>query len=384
MNIFLKIKFGLKKPLYRAIELLLKFGNHGKAGKNILIVKIDRLGDFLLFSPAFALIKKAYPEHKITALVSPAGKAILDNLRFAGNIIVFDRKKFENNFLYRYKLLKGIGNAGFEKAIYPAYSREPIGDYLIKMSGAKERIGSGGDVSNISLNIKKKTDKWYTKLISQTGEAIHEIERNKEFLEGLGVKAGEYEIRLNIPEEDEKFAEEVLRSAENGKIIAIAPGAGDEKRKWSAENFIGLARKMLEYRDGGLIVILGGKEDVALGEKIKKTLGEKALNMTGKTSYPRLFALLKRADIFVGNDSGITHLASAAKTPTVEISCHPEGGIENHPNSPLRFGPYGVPNAILQPEPDEMCKDFCGERTARFINKITVDEAFEATKKLLR
>ncbi len=360
------------------------FGKRGSVGKKILVVKIDRLGDFLLFSPAFALVKKAYPEHKIIALVSLAGKAILDNLRIVDETIVFNRRKFENNFLHRYKLLKRLREGGFEKAIYPAYSREPIGDYLVKMSPAKERIGFDGDTSNIGREKKKKTDEYYTKLISQTNKAIHEIERNKEFLEKIGVQTDDYAIHLNISEEDEMFAEESLQGAEDGKIIAIAPGAGDEKRKWSAENFIGLARKMLKHYDGGLVVILVGKEDVELGGKIKNSLGEQAADMTGKTNFPQLFALLKRADIFIGNDSGIMHFASAAKTPTIEISCHPEGGIENHPNSPLRFGPYNVPNVILQPKPDEICKDFCGEKTARFINKITVDEAFEAAKKLLQ
>ena len=80
----------------------------------------------------------------------------------------------------------------------------------------------------------------------------------------------------------------------------------------------------------------------------------------GVVAIPATAALIARAKIYVGMDTGPMHVAAAGRIPVVEISCHPSSGRADHPNSPARFGPWGTPSRVLQPQArSEQCRDGC-------------------------
>ena len=100
-----------------------------------------------------------------------------------------------------------------------------------------------------------------------------------------------------------------------------------------------------------------------LGNAIRKSLGGAAVDVTGRTTLRQTAALLKKCDLYVGNDTGSMHLAAAAGIPVVEISCFPMDGPVWHWNSPRRFAPWGVPHRILQPKGNApCCLRWCGLR----------------------
>src|SRR5205807_10275721 len=76
-----------------------------------------------------------------------------------------------------------------------------------------------------------------------------------------------------------------------------------------------------------------------------------AINFLGRTTPRQAAAILMRCRLFVGNDSGLMHVAAAVKIPVVEISGFRIGGDPTHHNSPARFRPWGVPQHIVQPGP---------------------------------
>jgi len=361
-------------------NLLLGFVKDEVKSKKILIIKIDGIGDFLLFLPFFKIIKDNYsPPYKISACLINETKILAENIRVLDEIIVVDLNKFENNLFYRFNFLKNLKKAGFEKAIYPAYSRISLGDQLIKYSFAKEKIASDSFRSKMPEQQIKKNNMYYTSLIHQTNKPMHEIERNIEFLNGLGLKFNEYKITINASDNDEVFAKNIIN---NHDYIIIFPGARVEKRKWDINNFIKIAdyiNKKYKYK----IIVIGGPSDTELGKKIKEKLKDQVFDMTKKTNLIQLFALMKKSKLFIGNDSSGMHFASAAGIPIIEISCHPLGGKKNHPNSPVRFGPYKTRNIVLQPLPDNINKDFCKEETSRFINTIKPGQVIEAIDKIL-
>ena len=73
------------------------------------------------------------------------------------------------------------------------------------------------------------------------------------------------------------------------------------------------------------------------------------INLAGATNLRELCAALKFCRVVLTNDSGPMHMAGAAGVPVVEVSCHPLSGPIDHPNSPARFGPWGVSARIVQP-----------------------------------
>ncbi len=101
-------------------------------------------------------------------------------------LIRVGRNKFNKDFLYRYKKLKEITACGYEIVLSPVYSRDFfVGDTIVKLVHAKEKIGSIGDTSNIKIWKKNISDGYYTKLIPAKDELMFEFSRNKKFFENL-------------------------------------------------------------------------------------------------------------------------------------------------------------------------------------------------------
>jgi ADP-heptose:LPS heptosyltransferase len=77
------------------------------------------------------------------------------------------------------------------------------------------------------------------------------------------------------------------------------------------------------------------------------------------------------------------HLASAVGVPVIEISAHPRDGSLSHPNSPYRFGPWGIPAIVLQPKTARPpCQDACTAQEAHCIMDVSLDLVKKAILKL--
>jgi len=97
-------------------------------------------------------------------------------------------------------------------------------------------------------------------------------------------------------------------------------------------------------------------------------------------------ALLARADLYLGGDTGTMHLASAAGLPAVVVSCHPRDGSPAGTNAPGRFGPWAArPSRVLQPATGlPGCGSGCVAAAPHCITTIDVADAADAVLELLR
>jgi ADP-heptose:LPS heptosyltransferase len=127
--------------------------------------------------------------------------------------------------------------------------------------------------------------------------------------------------RLTIPEDALRWARDVVTESwlEDHLLIAIAPGASFPHKMWSIDRYIAVSRELLqEY--GCRFVVVGSDADSPLGAKLEESLGANCLDMTGRTTVTQLAALLSLCRLFVGNDSGPAHVASAANCPCVTVT----------------------------------------------------------------
>jgi ADP-heptose:LPS heptosyltransferase len=124
-----------------------------------------------------------------------------------------------------------------------------------------------------------------------------------------------------------------------GPILAIAPAANWVGKTWPAERFAVLAAELLGPRGpmpGGRLMILGGPDDRWTCEIVRRSIPrERMIDLVGKVDLLTAYACLKRARLFVGNDSGLMHLAAAAGAPTLGLF---------GPSDDRLYGPWG-PNA---------------------------------------
>ena len=138
---------------------------------------------------------------------------------------------------------------------------------------------------------------------------------------------------------DETQAEADRRLGDGGPILALAPGANWIGKRWPSERFSVLATRMLG-RDGamsnGRLLLIGGPDDRRAAEAVRRELPRRrVIDVTGEVDLLTVHAMLRRARLFIGNDSGLMHMAAAAGAPTLGLF---------GPSDERRYGPWG-PNA---------------------------------------
>jgi ADP-heptose:LPS heptosyltransferase len=120
-------------------------------------------------------------------------------------------------------------------------------------------------------------------------------------------------------------------------ILALGPGANFSGKIWPAQNFIALANQLQNHFDA--VVLLGSQQDKSITDSIAAGLNLPVIDCVAKTDLLTAAAVLEQVSVFVGNDSGLGHLAAAAGTPTVTVF-----GV----GQPWRYRPWGNSAKWLQ------------------------------------
>jgi ADP-heptose:LPS heptosyltransferase len=119
----------------------------------------------------------------------------------------------------------------------------------------------------------------------------------------------------------EAYADELTRGA--GPILALAPSANWIGKTWPVERFAQVAMRLLRepYSPmlGGRLMVLGGPGDTKAANSLRDVARKGFIDLAGKADLVTAYACLKRARLFIGNDSGAMHLAAAAGTPTIGL-----------------------------------------------------------------
>jgi ADP-heptose:LPS heptosyltransferase len=124
-------------------------------------------------------------------------------------------------------------------------------------------------------------------------------------------------VWLNLPRSTEEKAEAALPEG-NGSVIAAAPGSRWPMKKWPVQRYRELLDRLTDrYRVK--VVILGDERDREEAAGIAAALGKRALDLTGRTSVLEAASYLKRTRAFIGNDSGLMHLAELVGVPVLAL-----------------------------------------------------------------
>lgn len=378
----------IKRGISRVAEWHLpSISKQGGEIKKLLIIRIDAIGDLVIFSDVLPYYRELYPrgEWHITLLCNRVCVSLAERCPHIDELIVFDPHRFTRDLLYRRKLLKQIRYAGSDIAVYPTYSREPFGDELIRLSGATERIGYDGDCNNISPEQKANNDKHYTLLIPSRAGIVLETERNQDMVRALGARVdGTACSTLALSKEDEEKARCLLidnNVCDDKPFVVFFPGAGWVRRQWPVERFAELAKR-IDRRYGLTSVICGGPGEEGLAEQLLELNdGTPLINLVGKTDLVELAGIIKKSKILISNETGAVHLAAAVHTPSV---CILGGGHFG------RFVPYSVQSSIAAVYRtmdcfgcDWECYDTDENECTPCIKRVDVDQAMEKVTMIL-
>jgi N-acetylglucosaminyldiphosphoundecaprenol N-acetyl-beta-D-mannosaminyltransferase len=343
--------------------------------ERILLVQMADIGDLILSTPAIAALREARPDALITLLTSRQAAPILEE-GLVDEILLFDKKGFNGTFallnpanLYRIWSLRG-GN--YDTIVFFHHFTLLLGTLkfwlMAKASGAKRILG-----------LENRNGWFLTEYIIDEGfGAKHEAEYWLELVSLLGASKEARRARVS-------FDSGILPiSVKRGLRVVIHAGGGGYSlaRRWSNDSLAEIADALYKEFEAE-IVLVGTANDSA--NEVEAQMKHQPINLLGKTTLTQLADILRSADLYIGTDSGVTHLAAAVRAPVLVIF-----GPSNHqawsPWSPngtvvvLRSAPECSPCIFV--EKSIGLRDGC--EAASCMKMVTKQQVLAAARAILR
>lgn len=288
------------------------FSSRGRS--EILVVRLDAIGDFVLWLDAAKELRQIFPGRRIVLLANAVWADLAKRLPYWDEVWAVQVDRMITSPMYRWMLLRRVHEQGFATAVQPTFSRVFLtGDALIRASGAPQRIGSAGDCSNQFQWKKRISDRWYTRLLPARAQLQCEISRNAEF---IGHLCGA-EFRPVVPSLPQ--VAQLPDSLQLGyPYLVLFPGASWSGRQWPPEFFAQVANE-LHAATGWTPVLCGSAADVNFCSIVAAKSSVQVVNLAGCSTLAELVELVRGARLLVGNETSAVHIAAAVGTPSVCI-----------------------------------------------------------------
>ncbi len=337
---------------------------------NILIVRTDRIGDVVLTTPVFKALRHAYPHARITVMVSPATKDLVEGNPYINDVVVDDRVGRHKGWIGALHLARDIRRRSFDAVfIFHTKRRYNLACYL---AGVPIRAGY-------------KNDKWGwllthpVKDMRSLGQK-HEVRYCLDVLQTVNIDHVTPEIFIPSQKVTEAWANAWF-NAEGlvaGEVIAIHPGASDPTKIWPAQCFADLINS-LQQRYNFKIILIGGKETAVIAATIKGAVKGKVYDLSGQISVGQMTGVLRRCRMLVSNDSGPVHVASGVGIHVISLFLRDQPGI-----NPGRWAPFGPKGYILANKPHETVKlDAKARMQTGKLDSITTQEVLDVIERIL-
>ncbi len=303
--------------MFRPLDLIARYLPVFKKPQGLLIVRMDGIGDMVLFRTALDHYSRALaiPRSEITVLGCSSWESLADVV-FAGyRVHAIDEHAYARRPFYRFKVSLFVRRLAPAVTVNDSYFRRALmADSLAWISAAPKQVAS-------LPYINEPTRAEYLYYLSQVGEVVHtgdypthEVVRHYNFISALAGR----EIEPETPKIDWREAANPLKDLGEGGYIVLNPGSNEPGRRWPLAGYLEVARRL---RGEGHRVVFVGKPGEMSGETALKTLSDdpSVIDLCGRTSLPELMDLMKGARAVISNDSGPAHLSIALGTPTVVI-----------------------------------------------------------------
>jgi lipopolysaccharide heptosyltransferase I len=297
----------------------------------ILICRLSHIGDCILTLPMLTSLRRARPDAWIAWATERPCDQLLSRHPQLDELITIPKgwmKRPSSILAMRRKLRE----YSFDITIDPQSIAKSA--MLAWVSGASLRLGFSGVHG-------REGSPWFNNRLVQT-QSTHLVDRSLELLTALEIQPGEAQFELPLRESTDCYVEQFLtqRGLEDARFLVINPGASWPSKRWENSRFAEVARQLYEKTGLPSVVTWAGDMELAWATAICTDSGGAAM-LAPKTDLPQLASLLKRAEIFVGCDTGPLHLAAAAGTVCVGLY---------GPTRPQDSGAYGQRHFAIQNE----------------------------------
>jgi heptosyltransferase-2 len=263
----------------------------GKCMNRILVIRGGAIGDFILTLPALKALREGYPHAHLEILGYKHIAVLADNRFYAQAIRSIEYGALSSFFAKNSKLPAELANyfASFDLIISYLYDPDGIFENNLRRCGVENLIHGPAKVDDHQ-------------------HAARQLARP---LEELGLRARDFTPRIYPSTEDRHRAQEFLRDLPR-PLVALHPGSGSDRKNWPLENWIEVGNDLLAQESfRGSVVVISGEADHTQVARLEEVWKDERVAFAKDLPLVHLAALLENS-IFLGHDSGISHLAAAS------------------------------------------------------------------------
>ncbi|MBL7074510.1 glycosyltransferase family 9 protein [candidate division KSB1 bacterium] len=311
-----------KIPLDRNIDL--------STIKKILIMKLFAIGDVLNATPAIRNLRKLFPHAEISMLIGEWSAGVVRGNPHLDRVFVVDDQSFHHHHLWKlWLLVLKLRQEKFDLIF--VFHRSLVLNLFALLVGGRFRVGLDCDGEGFP----------HTHRIKEDG-VDHEISIYNKLPSFVGSSDLDMQMEVFPDLKDEDFSREFIRENDlmNMPIIGLCPGGarnpGEDmpQRRW--DGYLELVRK-LRTKDYH-VVLFGGPGEEAISSRIMEGVGNGVYSLVGKATLLQTAAVMRVCKVVVAHDSGLMHLATAVKVPTIALF---------GPTDPKRKAPVGISHRVI-------------------------------------
>jgi lipopolysaccharide heptosyltransferase II len=290
-------------------------------------VKLCCIGDVLMATPTLRAVRETYPEAKITVMVASWAKMAIANNPNVDDIIDIGPMERLSKPLTYLGLLRSIKKGRFDTCL--VLERSLLITALPFLAGVGSRAGIDSFGRGFALNYPVKWD--------------HVIQETELYLDvagaiGCRVKSTDFEFHPSALDETVVIKTLESKAIDAAKpLVAIHVGGASNPlkdmmaKRWPAERYAALADMIIEKYNAP-VLLLGAASDRENATAVIKNMKNKPVDLVGQLDLGEVAALCRHCTLYIGNDTGVTHLAAAVGTPVIAIF---------GPTSPDVYKPFG-------------------------------------------
>jgi len=328
----------------------------------ILLIKLRYIGDVVLCTPLLPLIRKHFPDAKLTFLVNPGTEGVLCGNPYLDEVMIVPRQ----GWMKQWAFIRGLRKRGFDVVLdLTDADRSAL---LSWWSGASVRIGYNRE--------KRWRGTCYTHVRPSTYGSMHMVDYHAQALVPLGIVEAVGLPELFVGEEERQKSERLLVGLPSATqfLVLLHPTARYELKAWPLERFAALADWLVGQ--GAQVAIIGSQQEWLIGQQIVNVARKKLVNLMGQTPIPELAGLMKRSGLLIANDGGPLHIAAAVGCPAIGLF---------GPSDPAVWGPRGHTSRVIYKGVDceECFYPGCSRGEESCMRQISVEEVCQAAQAFL-
>lgn len=348
-----------------------------ETAKNILVIRLDSLGDILMTTPAIRALKQSLPGRRITLLTSENGAKVANFIPEIDDVIIYNAPWMKATTTlvdnrHEYLMAAHLQQAGFDAAvIFTVFSQSSLPAAFLC------------HLADIPLTLAHCRENPYQLLSDWVKDPEpeqlirHEVRRQLDLVKHIGCETEDEHLSFSIPGGDaHRFSRLLDRIGLDlaKPWVIIHAGASAASRRYPPEHFA-QAADLLAGKYDVQVVFTGSKEERTLVRSIRTKMKHPSFNLCGQLDLGAMGAVIQAAPVLISNNTGPVHIASAVGTPVVDLYAL------TNPQHP----PWMVASRVLYHDvPCKYCyKSICPEKHHNCLRQVEPESVVRATLELL-